>query len=280
MLQQLLTPIWLTVVLLPVPSLGQQRPVAEKLSQDKMTQGLTNQRADGTAGINYQGGVAGYAGRMRDGSTIGTDVTSPEQLQTNVEANIARQKAAIERQRAELIEQQKRQRIQQYQAAQREAVWAQTQDTSNLNAHDLARLCESKGMGVDHGSNTCIQMGGFSRGGGSIAVWERPRNVEPQNSPAQTSPGGSPTGLSSFGSGPPTRSARSNSGDLLMACAAKGFTADFATGNCVSPQGRQTNPLNLYPPFAAPLPKPEPPDLIMRCGAMARVADFATGRCM
>ena len=60
----------------------------------------------------------------------------------------------------------------------------------------------------------------------------------------------------------------------------KGFTADFVTGNCVSPQGRQANPQNLYPPFAAPLPTSQPSDLIIRCGAMGRGADFATGRCM
>lgn len=50
-------------------------------------------------------------------------------------------------------------------AAQREVERARAAlqpmpDTSKLNAYDLARLCEAKGMGMDHVSNTCVPMGG------------------------------------------------------------------------------------------------------------------------
>ncbi len=75
-----------------------------------------------------------------------------------------------------------------------------------------------------------------------------------------------------------------NQGDyksaLVFACGSKGLVPDFVTGNCVLPDNRQVNPRNLYPPFMAPLPKPDPNDLVMRCGAMGRLPDFATGRCM
>lgn len=70
------------------------------------------------------------------------------------------------------------------------------------------------------------------------------------------------------------------SNPLIQACGAKGLGVDFVTGNCVSPRGGQINPQNLYQPFAAPLPKPDPSELVMRCGAQGRAADFATGRCM
>src|SRR5262245_46257027 len=67
---------------------------------------------------------------------------------------------------------------------------------------------------------------------------------------------------------------------LIHACGAKGFAVDFVSGNCVSPQGAQINPHNLYPPHAAPLPMPSPNDLRIRCAAMGRVPNFSTGQCM
>lgn len=73
---------------------------------------------------------------------------------------------------------------------------------------------------------------------------------------------------------------RSRDDDLINACGSKGLIANFVTGNCVSPQGREINPRNLYQPFTAPLPQPNPDELIMRCGAQGRLADFVTGRCM
>jgi hypothetical protein len=213
----------------------EQGAAASRDVGQQMTRGLTNQKPDGTPGINYQGGIAGYAGPTRDGNSIGTDVTSLEQLRANAEAEIARQKAAIERQRAELIEKQNQQRaIQQDEAAKREAARAQAQQARKA---------------------------------------ERNQHSFKFDVPAQVSRGGSPAAAGSGGT-------QQNTGDLIMACGAKGFTADFASGNCVSPQGRQTNPHNLYPPFAAPLPTPQPGDLIMRCGAIGRGVDFVTGRCM
>jgi hypothetical protein len=46
------------------------------------------------------------------------------------------------------------------------------------------------------------------------------------------------------------------------------------------PAPTQINPQNLYPPFTALLPKPEPHDLIMHCGVQGRSADVIAGRCM
>lgn len=65
---------------------------------------------------------------------------------------------------------------------------------------------------------------------------------------------------------------------LVFACGSKGMSADFATGNCISPTGNQVNPLNLYPPFQAPVLKPSSGELILRC--QGRAVDFVTGRCL
>ncbi len=67
---------------------------------------------------------------------------------------------------------------------------------------------------------------------------------------------------------------------LVYACGSKGFSVNFVTGNCIGAGGREVNPHNLYPPFMAPLPNPDPNELIQRCGALGRAADFVTGRCM
>ena len=87
-------------------------------------------------------------------------------------------------------------------------------------------------------------------------------------------------GFSGVSIGQDIHGGRSRANDLINACGSKGLVADFVTGNCISPQGREINPRNLYQPFAAPLPKPDPNELIMRCGAQGRSADFVTGRCM
>lgn len=225
-----------------------QRQLADKLSSHQMTQGLSNRRADGTVWLNFEGGVSGYAGPMRDTGSIGTDMTSPEQAKINAE-NTKRQ-AAIERERA-LTE-----RAAQARRAQREAQ-ANMRATEQQRA-DLARFCESKRMSVDYKSMSCVSDGGTNRRRTSVT-----RSGVPQQENPRDLYGG-----------------QNSPGDLISACGAKGFTADFVTGNCISPQGRQSNPHNLYPPFVAPLPKPQPNELIMRCGAMGRAADFATGRCM
>jgi len=100
-------------------------------------------------------------------------------------------------------------------------------------------------------------------------MYQRPRFSGQQPAPAQQ-----PTpAQDQFGG-------RNSPGDLINACGSKGLAVDFVTGNCVAPRGQQVNPQNLYPPFTAPLPKPQPNDLIMRCGAQGRSADFVTGRCM
>ncbi len=84
----------------------------------------------------------------------------------------------------------------------------------------------------------------------------------------------------SFSQSPPPSGRGEKEGALVYACGSKGLSANFVTGNCVLPDGREVNPHNLYPPFMAPLPKPDPNDLVQRCGALGRVPDFVTGRCM
>jgi hypothetical protein len=66
--------------------------------------------------------------------------------------------------------------------------------------------------------------------------------------------------------------------DLVFICGSKGMSVNFVTGACVTSSGQQVNPLNLYPPFQAPMPKGQPSDMIMRC--QGRAVDFVTGRCM
>lgn len=79
---------------------------------------------------------------------------------------------------------------------------------------------------------------------------------------------------------PPPWGGGDREGALVYACGSKGLSTNFVTGNCILPNGREVNPHNLYPPFMAPLPKPDPNDLVQRCGALGRVPDFVTGRCM
>src|SRR5687767_5814139 len=72
--------------------------------------------------------------------------------------------------------------------------------------------------------------------------------------------------------------ARDKTSQSNVACGAKGLGVDYVTGHCVSGQGRQVNPYNLYPPLAVPLPKPS--DVIMRCGAQGRTTDLVVGPCI
>lgn len=66
---------------------------------------------------------------------------------------------------------------------------------------------------------------------------------------------------------------------LARICGNAGMAPDFATGNCVSPRGRQINPRNtVQNPLS--MPQPQPNDAIARCGAMGRGVDFVTGRCI
>lgn len=76
----------------------------------------------------------------------------------------------------------------------------------------------------------------------------------------------------------PTQTNQGYNNNLTFACGSKGMSADFVTGNCISRSGSQVNPLNLYPPFQAPVPKPSNSELILRC--QGRGVDFVTGRCM
>jgi hypothetical protein len=107
---------------------------------------------------------------------------------------------------------------------------------------------------------------------------EQPRSFQPKpgvmNQRPRSSPDQQPAPTQDLFGG------RNNPGDLIYACGSKGLAVDFVTGNCVAPRGQQINPQNLYPPFTAPLPKPEPHDLIMLCGVQGRSADVVTGRCM
>ena len=43
----------------------EQQPLAQKLADQNMTQGLTTETPSGVPGLNYSGGVAGYAGPSR-----------------------------------------------------------------------------------------------------------------------------------------------------------------------------------------------------------------------
>jgi hypothetical protein len=85
----------------------------------------------------------------------------------------AQRDAEIRRQQQAAIAAQQRAAIQAQQQAERAArqqLQQAQQGPLPLGSHDLARYCESLGMGVDYNRNTCVQMGGFSRGGGGVAV--------------------------------------------------------------------------------------------------------------
>ena len=74
-----------------------------------------------------------------------------------------------------------------------------------------------------------------------------------------------------------TNSDNSANGQLIYACGSVGLTVDFASGNCVTAQGRQVNPRNVVPQ-SIPLPAQNNNELIMRCNG--RSVDFVTGRCL
>ncbi len=76
----------------------------------------------------------------------------------------------------------------------------------------------------------------------------------------------------------PTQTKQDYDNNLTFACGSKGMSADFVTGNCISRSGNQVNPLNLHPPFQAPVPRPPNNELILRC--QGRGVDLVTGRCM
>src|SRR5262245_23095316 len=61
-----------------------QAPLAQKLSEQKMTQGLSTDTPSGAPGLVYQGGVAGYSGPARE---------SDKQIGTSLKANPDRQSA-------------------------------------------------------------------------------------------------------------------------------------------------------------------------------------------
>jgi hypothetical protein len=206
------------LIAIAAPSYGAER---------QMTRGLSNQRADGTPGINYQGGVAGYTGAVQDADSIGMDVTPPEQVKANAEAESARLKADAERERA--VAKDRQQAIQRQQAAlraQREAerLQAQQKRTSNLRTMqqaparqqenprdlyggqtkpgDLNMACGSKGFGADYVTGNCVSPRGQQT---------NPQNLYPP-----------------FGSPLP----KPQPGSLMMRCGAMGRSADFVTGRC------------------------------------------------
>jgi hypothetical protein len=245
-----------------------QLPTAQKLTSQQMTNGLTNENASGVPGLNFQGGVAGYVGPPRPSDMASPTAIYPapgSDMQADQYEAIQEAERRAEEMRLRALQQQQR-AVQ----AQRARPRAQVQDTSRLNAHDLARYCESKGLGVNHNTNSCISMGGLSRGGGSVATWEREPD-QPYQNRVQSRFQRIPQDRDMYGG-------RNQAGSLITAC--KGLGVNFVTGNCVSNGGEEVNPRNLWPPFAAPLPKPESGELIMRCGALGKTADFVTGRCM
>ena len=77
----------------------EQRPLAQKLTEQQMTQGLTTETPSGAPGLVYQGGVAGYSGPTRESDNrIGTS------LQAETDRQSATQKA-VEDLRKAVVEQ-------------------------------------------------------------------------------------------------------------------------------------------------------------------------------
>jgi len=76
-----------------------QAPLAQKLSEQKMTQGLSTDTPSGAPGLVYQGGVAGYSGPARE---------SDKQIGTSLKVEPDRQSAtqkAVEDFRKAVVEQ-------------------------------------------------------------------------------------------------------------------------------------------------------------------------------
>ena len=53
------------IILSACAAYAQEKPLAQKLADQQMTRGLTTETSTGAPGLNYQGGVAGYAGPTR-----------------------------------------------------------------------------------------------------------------------------------------------------------------------------------------------------------------------
>jgi len=82
-----------TLISICATSHAAEQPLAQKLADQKMTQGLTNETSTGVPGLNYQGGVAGYAGPTR--SSDNAEPVAGTSMQTPNPADIANQQQEI-----------------------------------------------------------------------------------------------------------------------------------------------------------------------------------------
>jgi hypothetical protein len=199
----------------PVRLSPDERQLAEKLTSEKMTQGLTS-------GLNFLGGVAGYAGPPRasdiPSQQIGTSIPpgkanaddQPQEIRNSVRQKTAdRQKAFVEQQdiqaqeKAQVHEAERQAAIRRAQEAEAIRRARETEALRQNNANALIQACRAKGLRVDFVTGNCLT----SRG----------RQINPQN---LYSPFTAPL-------------AQSNPSELITRCGALGRAADFVTGRCM-----------------------------------------------
>jgi hypothetical protein len=74
-----------------------QAPLAQKLSEQKMTQGLSTDTPSGVPGLVYQGGVAGYSGPARESDKqIGTSLKADPDRQSATQKAVEDLRKAVE----------------------------------------------------------------------------------------------------------------------------------------------------------------------------------------
>jgi hypothetical protein len=200
-----------------------QLPAVQKLKNQQMTKGLTNENVNGVPGLNFQGGVAGYAGPPRPSDmAIRSAVYPSPGSAPEVEYNEAIQQAeherraeeirqrALQQQQREIQIQPQRTRTQVHSPVRQDngmQITPRRQQDRGVYGGDqtggLVAACGRKGLGVDFVTGSCV-----SHGGGQI----NPHNLYPPFMTPLPKP---------------------NAGDLIQRCGAQGRTADFVTGRCM-----------------------------------------------
>jgi hypothetical protein len=116
----------LIAMLAPSYAAEKQAPLAQKLGEQKMTQGLSTDTPSGAPGLVYQGGVAGYSGPTRESDNrIGTS------LQANADRQSATQKA-VEDLRKAVVEQKNGADVQKALRQSQTAIQTQFEETTRV----------------------------------------------------------------------------------------------------------------------------------------------------
>jgi len=164
----------------------EQRPLAQTLTEQQMTQGLTTETPSGAPGLVYQGGVAGYSGPTRESDNrIGTS------LQAETDRQSATQKA-VEDLRKAVVEQKNGAEVQKALRQSQTAIQAQFDETTRaLQQQQQTNPSPNTRRGGGTGSSQTGPQQGNSYGGqnnsGDLITAVARRGLSQISSPATVS---------------------------------------------------------------------------------------------